>query len=89
MRERAEELGGTLSVETNDAGGTTVMARLPLADGAPRDRPGPGHRCRRPSDRPGGLRALIDATPGIVLVGEATDGDAAIELARRVSPMSS
>ena len=31
MRERAEELGGTLRVETNDAGGTTVMARLPLA----------------------------------------------------------
>ena len=33
-----------------------------------------------------GLRALIDATPGIVLVGEATDGDAAIDLARRVMP---
>ena len=31
MRERAEELGGTLSVETNDAGGTTVTANLPLA----------------------------------------------------------
>ena len=31
MHERAEELGGTLSVETNDAGGTTVMAHLPLA----------------------------------------------------------
>ena len=34
----------------------------------------------------GGLRALIDATPGIVLVGEATDGDAAIDLAMRVRP---
>jgi signal transduction histidine kinase len=33
MRERAEELGGTLRVETSDRGGTTVAARLPLAGG--------------------------------------------------------
>ena len=33
-----------------------------------------------------GLRALIDATPGIELLGEATNGDEAIELARRVRP---
>jgi DNA-binding NarL/FixJ family response regulator len=33
-----------------------------------------------------GLRALIEATPGIELVGEATNGDEAIELARRVNP---
>jgi signal transduction histidine kinase len=30
MRERAEELGGTLCVETLPAGGTRVLARLPL-----------------------------------------------------------
>jgi signal transduction histidine kinase len=30
MRERAEELGGTLSVETASEGGTRVLARLPL-----------------------------------------------------------
>jgi DNA-binding NarL/FixJ family response regulator len=34
----------------------------------------------------GGLRALIDAIPGIELVGEATNGDEAIELARRFRP---
>jgi len=33
-----------------------------------------------------GLRALIEATPGIELLGEATNGDEAIELARRVKP---
>jgi signal transduction histidine kinase len=33
MRERAEELGGTLLLLTNDAGGTTVEASLPLAGG--------------------------------------------------------
>jgi DNA-binding NarL/FixJ family response regulator len=33
-----------------------------------------------------GLRALIEATPGIELLGEATNGDEAIELARRHRP---
>jgi DNA-binding NarL/FixJ family response regulator len=33
-----------------------------------------------------GLRALIEASPGIELVGEATNGDEAIELARTVRP---
>jgi signal transduction histidine kinase len=30
MRERAEELGGTLEVDTRPEGGTRVLARLPL-----------------------------------------------------------
>jgi signal transduction histidine kinase len=30
MRERADELGGSLSLEAPDGGGTTVLARLPL-----------------------------------------------------------
>ena len=30
MRERAEELGGTLAVESGPDGGTRVLARLPL-----------------------------------------------------------
>jgi signal transduction histidine kinase len=37
MRERAEELGGTLVVEPGPQGGTRVMARLPLP--APREHP--------------------------------------------------
>ena len=32
MRERAEELGGTLTVERNPGGGTRVLARLPLSE---------------------------------------------------------
>jgi signal transduction histidine kinase len=35
MRERAEELGGTLRVTSNEAGGTTVIAHLPIARGSP------------------------------------------------------
>jgi signal transduction histidine kinase len=34
MRERAEELGGTLRLTTNEAGGTTVIAHLPIARGS-------------------------------------------------------
>lgn len=33
-----------------------------------------------------GLRALIEATPGIELLGEATNGDEAVELASRMRP---
>jgi signal transduction histidine kinase len=39
MRERAEELGGTLTVEREPEGGTRVLARLPL--------PAPKGRSRR------------------------------------------
>ncbi len=35
MRERADELGGTLSVEAADGGGTRLTARLPLAPASP------------------------------------------------------
>jgi DNA-binding NarL/FixJ family response regulator len=33
-----------------------------------------------------GLRALLDAEPGMVVVGEAGDGDAAVEVARALRP---
>jgi DNA-binding NarL/FixJ family response regulator len=33
-----------------------------------------------------GLRALIEASPGIELIGEATNGDEVIQLARTVRP---
>ena len=45
MRERAEELGGTLTVERGSEGGTLVLARLPLP--APKGRP----RTETPSRR--------------------------------------
>jgi signal transduction histidine kinase len=34
MRERAAELGGSCSIDSAAGGGTRVLARLPLADGA-------------------------------------------------------
>ena len=36
MRERAEELGGTCTVEPAPSGGTRVLARLPMPRGAVR-----------------------------------------------------
>lgn len=41
MRERAEELGGTLEVGPDPGGGTVVRARLPLGDERRHDAPGP------------------------------------------------
>ena len=36
----------------------------------------------------GGLRALIEATPGLEVVGEAADGEAALRGARERGPTS-
>jgi signal transduction histidine kinase len=48
MRERAEELGGTLAVESGPDGGTRVLARLPLP--APKEHPqGEASSWRAPS----------------------------------------
>ena len=34
MRERAADLGGTLTIERMPGGGTSVLARLPLTSGS-------------------------------------------------------
>ena len=69
MRERAEELGGTLRVETGDGGGdgrgsTAARRRRRLVTGPVRVIVADDHPIVR-----GGLRALIEATPGIELLG--------------------
>jgi signal transduction histidine kinase len=38
MRERAEELGGTLTIEPIREGGTRVLARLPLPAEEPKEK---------------------------------------------------
>lgn len=35
MRERADEVGGSLAVSTPDGGGTTILARLPIVIAGP------------------------------------------------------
>ena len=42
MRERAAEVGGTLSVRSPPEGGTVVAASLPLSLGGPVDQADPG-----------------------------------------------
>jgi signal transduction histidine kinase len=49
MRERAEELGGTLEVEPNPEGGTRVLARLPLPTSEEHTQEGTTSSWRAPS----------------------------------------
>ncbi len=89
MRERAEELGGTLDVMETPGGGTTVQARLPI----------PGHavpqgRCAvirvlLVDDHPlfrEGLRFTLEQADGIEVVAEASDGHEALSIAEEHRP---
>src|SRR5205807_7393779 len=84
MRERAEELGGTLWLGSGPAGGTRVVARLPLprrevqvtagrlgvAAGRLRVLIADGHPLSR-----AGMRALLETMPDMEVVGVAGTGD--------------
>ncbi len=85
MRERAEEVGGTLSVDSSSGAGTQVVARLPrrlATEGLP------PLRILLVDDHPlflEGLRNLLTAR-GMQVVGAAHDGIEAQELARALRP---
>jgi signal transduction histidine kinase len=57
LRERVTSLGGTLTIESTDAG-STVEITLPIANREDADANPPGAR-RRPSNRAGGARASV------------------------------
>ena len=97
MRERAEELGGTLTVETLPEGGTRVLSRLPLSQsrGSHKDEPArvigarsahPGPPGRRPRLFRHGLKAMLASISEYEVVGEAATGEEAVEKAANAQP---
>ena len=85
MRERARALGGTVDVAV--AAERRPAGRRPLPAGS-----GAGARMIDvvvADDQAlvrAGFRALLDAEPGLRVVGEAADGEAALEVVRRTHP---
>jgi DNA-binding NarL/FixJ family response regulator len=93
MRERAEELGGTLAIEPVPEGGTRVLALLPLPTSEERlkerGRRGPHHprpHNRRPCRRTEGLRAVLGSEPDMEVVGEAATGKEVVERSADLQP---
>ncbi len=101
IRERLQVLGGTLEVDSAPGHGTSVTIHVPVQAEAPEareatsteDRPAPpdrgrvrvllvdDHRMFRD-----GLAWMLRMQPDLEVIGEAADGVAAIELARRLQP---
>ena len=92
MRERAAELGGTLTVTARIAGrhGRHRGAALPDLDAFTAGRNSHGGHSgadrRRPPAIPCGLRALLASATDLELAGEAGNGEQAIRLATELQP---
>ena len=98
MRERAAAAGGTLEIGPGPAGGFRVAAILPLDDQlaghpAEHDRTdsegGPMIRVLLADDQAlirAGFRVLLEAADDIEVIGEAVNGDQAVELAKSERP---
>jgi len=89
MRERVAVFGGDLTAGPVPGGGYRLAARLPYAAAA-RDRGGPAViRVLVADDQAlvrAGFSVLIDTDPGLEVVGEASNGAEAVELARATRP---
>jgi two-component system response regulator DegU len=77
MRERVEELGGSLRVDSTPGHGATVTALLPLVSLLIVD----DHSLFRD-----GLRALLDRQDGLAVLGEAGDAETGIRMAEELRP---
>lgn len=98
MRERAILLGGELNVETVPGKGTRVALLLPLKRGIDPERQGAvaarSHTAKETTvllvdDHAmfrEGLRAVLDARPGIAVIGEAEDGRQALHMLETLHP---
>jgi DNA-binding NarL/FixJ family response regulator/signal transduction histidine kinase len=97
MAERARLVGASLTFESSPGMGTTVYVELPIGDGgaAPKGE----HDADTSVDRPirvliaddhavvrAGLSALLDGQPDMLVVGEAEDGEVAVERVASLLP---
>jgi DNA-binding NarL/FixJ family response regulator/signal transduction histidine kinase len=89
IREGARLIGGELRIESNLDRGTRLEISVPYyREGAKDDRPQP-IRIVVADDHPifrDGLRSLLEAEPGLKVIGEALDGAEAVELTRQLKP---
>ena len=81
MTERAAALGGTLEAGPRPAGGFGVRAWLPVSERMIRVALADDQELVR-----AGFAALLDAEDDIEIVGEAADGEQAVQACRRRDP---
>lgn len=102
VKERMEELGGWLRVESTPGVGTTVTLGLPLTPAASFPAPSGNERQVPPPAKAAGvrrvllvddhamvrqgLRAVLDAYPDLFIIGEAADGREAVSIAKKRTP---
>jgi DNA-binding NarL/FixJ family response regulator/two-component sensor histidine kinase len=96
MRQRIEDLAGTLRVESEPGGGTAIAARVPAGGAAPASS---GGSVRVSGDAPirlliaddhpvvrDGLSGMFASDPGFEVLGEAGDGAETVRLAAVLRP---
>ena len=88
MRERAALVGGDVAVRTSPGRGTAVRATVPVMDREDGGGCPTVVKVLLVDDHPvvrAGLKALLDTSEGVRVVGEASSGEEAVEKARTIA----